>query len=58
MVDRDVIENVSVDNKQIAPAVIVKIEKARSECAIAEIRLSYPLRDRVVGKGSIAIVAV
>ena len=58
MIGGDVVEDVAVDDEQVAPAVVVEIEKARAESTVQEIRLADAGRDRVVGERAVAIVAI
>src|ERR1700719_3629807 len=58
MIDRDVVEDVAVDDEQVAPAIIVEIEKSRAESAAQEIRLANAGRDCVVRESAVAIIAI
>ncbi len=40
MIERDIVENVSVYQQKVAPAVVIKIKKSRSETAVAVIGLA------------------
>ena len=58
MVELDVVQDVAVDDEQVAPAVIVKVEKARAERAIQNIGLTDARRNRVIGESAVAIIAI
>ncbi len=58
MIRGDVVEDVAVDDEQIAPAVVIEIEKSRAEGAIQKIGLADAGCDRVVGERAIAIIAI
>src|SRR5712692_9890363 len=58
MVELDVVEDVAVDDEQVAPAVVIEIEEARAECAVENAGLADAGGDGVVGEGAVAIVAV
>src|ERR1700678_1943603 len=55
MKKRNVVEDVPVDYQQIAPAIIVKIEKTRAKRTVQDIRLPDPRSDRVIRKSPVAI---
>ena len=58
MMQRNVVENMPVDHQQIAPAIIIKIEKSRPKRTVQNIGLSHSGRDREIRESSVAVIAV